>query len=477
MSSVRSVGGPDAAMAQARRRQAGLGTGKLSSGQIAARSADQYTGPGTQAAGGRQQLPGGLALPQGAAAQGRGLPPGGRHLRHEEGLRGQRPPARLETLTTLDAAKNASRSREQPYDETPGGCRSAACSCRGGAAFADAVPELFQKVKEQVKAGSWNDALVTMEVLDIEAAKPANQQFQSQLEAPLAFYRGVCEANVDQAAKASADFETFLAAAAERVDRRQGVLEEGGGGVRGGAEVDRVGGAVARCARTRTSRRRRPSKRAGDGGVDRGAGRVADDRRREGRLGGADDRRGARGVRATSSGSRGTPEDDHSFRPTFDKRVAFADANFTQKDKSEKRGSMTDRGMVFVLMGPPTYGGRRRLKAGEDKAQNAGMSSVGDHDSYIAQKQAVAAGPGGQGLDQPAGGHQRSVHRTRAPRRPKPTTTSRRSGTTARSCCPRAWATCRWTPIFITKKGYGMFVLQRDSDILTTLGAAKKKPE
>ena len=30
---------------------------------------------------------------------------------------------------------------------------------------------------------------------------------------------------------------------------------------------------------------------------------------------------------------------------------------------------------------------------------------------------------------------------------------------------------------FITKKGYGMFVLQRDSDILTTISAAKKKPE
>ena len=30
---------------------------------------------------------------------------------------------------------------------------------------------------------------------------------------------------------------------------------------------------------------------------------------------------------------------------------------------------------------------------------------------------------------------------------------------------------------FITKKSYGMFVLQRDSDILTTLGAAKQKPE
>ena len=31
--------------------------------------------------------------------------------------------------------------------------------------------------------------------------------------------------------------------------------------------------------------------------------------------------------------------------------------------------------------------------------------------------------------------------------------------------------------VFITKKGYGMCVLQRDSDILTTLGAAKQKPE
>ena len=31
--------------------------------------------------------------------------------------------------------------------------------------------------------------------------------------------------------------------------------------------------------------------------------------------------------------------------------------------------------------------------------------------------------------------------------------------------------------VFITKKGYGMWVLQRDSDILTTLGAAKQKPQ
>ena len=128
-----------------------------------------------------------------------------------------------------------------------------------GAAFADTVPELFQKVKEQVKAGSWNDALVTMEVLDTEAARPANQQFQSQLEAPMAFYRGVCEANVDQADKAAADFETFLrlqpnASIDDKMYSKKAVAAFAK------AQKNRSRARGRRCcARTRISRRRRPS--------------------------------------------------------------------------------------------------------------------------------------------------------------------------------------------------------------------------
>ena len=41
------------------------------------------------------------------------------------------------------------------------------------AAAAQSVPELFQKVKDQVKAGSWKDALATMEAVDLEAGRPA----------------------------------------------------------------------------------------------------------------------------------------------------------------------------------------------------------------------------------------------------------------------------------------------------------------
>ena len=153
--------------------------------------------------------------------------------------------------------------------------------------------------------------------------------------------------------------------------------------------------------------------------------------------------------------------------------MAFADANFTQKDKSGKRGSMTDRGMVFVLMGPPTYGGRRRLKSGEDTAENRGMSSVGSFDSSTSQQQAKAAGP--VTSEQLQKINDRYVG---------PGTEAAESSYDfqevwhyRRELLPKGVGYLQVDANFITKKGYGMFVLQRDSDILTTLGAAKKKPE
>src|SRR5262249_51611657 len=63
-------------------------------------------------------------------------------------------------------------------------------------------------------------------------------------------------------------------------------------------------------------------------------------------------------------------EDAPSFKTQFEKRVAFADANFAQ---DEKRGSLTDRGMVFVLIGPPTYGGRKRLNFQDDTSSQRGQ--------------------------------------------------------------------------------------------------------
>ena len=63
---------------------------------------------------------------------------------------------------------------------------------------------------------------------------------------------------------------------------------------------------------------------------------------------------------------------DNEFRQEFERRVAFADANFSQ---DEVRGSLTDRGMVFLLIGPPTWVGRKPIRTGEDSSDAAGMST------------------------------------------------------------------------------------------------------
>ena len=76
--------------------------------------------------------------------------------------------------------------------------------------FAQTIPELFGKAKEEIKAGSWADASKTLDALETEASKPGNEGVRKQLDAPLAFYRGVCAANLGKSDEAVASFGAFL---------------------------------------------------------------------------------------------------------------------------------------------------------------------------------------------------------------------------------------------------------------------------
>src|SRR5580765_8990700 len=76
-------------------------------------------------------------------------------------------------------------------------------------ALPETLPELFGKLKEQIKSSSWADALKTVDALDTESAKPGNEAARKQLEGPLAFYRGVCDANLGKDDKAVEDFAAF----------------------------------------------------------------------------------------------------------------------------------------------------------------------------------------------------------------------------------------------------------------------------
>src|SRR5262245_41750139 len=75
---------------------------------------------------------------------------------------------------------------------------------------AQSLQELFQKAKAQVKGEAWENALKTLDALDTEAAKTGNQAVREQLAGPTAFYRGVCQANLGNAAAAKEQFEAFL---------------------------------------------------------------------------------------------------------------------------------------------------------------------------------------------------------------------------------------------------------------------------
>ena len=55
---------------------------------------------------------------------------------------------------------------------------------------------------------------------------------------------------------------------------------------------------------------------------------------------------------------------DNVARTALDRRIAFADAYF-QLDE-QQRGSLTDPGMVFILLGPPSRTGRKPIQGAED---------------------------------------------------------------------------------------------------------------
>jgi GWxTD domain-containing protein len=157
-----------------------------------------------------------------------------------------------------------------------------------------------------------------------------------------------------------------------------------------------------------------------------------------------------------------TPENE--FRDEFERRVAFADQYFVQ---GETRGSNTDRGTVFVLLGPPAYSIQRPMKTGDDTADPAGLflntpaavqeaaiggKSRGSRSAQIARVDAVA-GPG-TSINQPS---QNWRQIWRYFRRDLP------------GLVPYEFVDLD----FITRPGYGESVLQREPPTLNVLERAK----
>ena len=323
---------------------------------------------------------------------------------------------------------------------------------------AQTLPELFQKAKAQVKGESWTEALQTLDALEAEAARPGNEAARQQLAAPTAFYRGVCEANLGTAERAQADFATFLrenpgatidkvmyskkAVAAFEAARKNVAFEAA-------SEEAASGGSLSLFQRFEKFKAppnmgEKPDDRWADGPV-KWIMTAEEKASWRGLTGGAE-----RAEFVEKFWERRNPKpgsEDNVARTGFDRRVAFADTYFLLDEK--ERGSLTDAGMVFILLGPPTWTGRKPVLTGEDPS-DSGMSL--ESQWWMAGRNSVHI-DGARATD--ASGAFREIWHYR------------------REALPKGVSAYQVNVVFITKKGYGRSVLQREPATLAALDAAR----
>jgi GWxTD domain-containing protein len=342
---------------------------------------------------------------------------------------------------------------------------------------AQGLGELFQKAKEQVKTAHWVDALKTLDALDGASRAPGLEPQRKQLEPALAFYRGVCLANTDRPADAQTQFETYLAVSPNAsLDRAMyskkavDAFEKAQKKMSGQGES--ASGAYSLAASYRDFRMTEgatmepPKENWTEGPVK--VLLTPEEKREWAGLSDAVSRSEFVTKFWTARDQRPeTPENE--CRQDFEKRVAFADKYFVQ---DETRGSLTDRGSVFLLLGPPTYAGRSPIGTGDDTSDSQGLSSVGRHDAELAVAEArgssgrLSTGKTSAIVDRSSGGGT-SVRDASA--------NWREVWHYRREVLPAGVAYQQVDFDFISRKGYGKNVLQRDPAALSTLDAARQK--
>ena len=349
-----------------------------------------------------------------------------------------------------------------------------------GAVAAATLPELFMKAKEQVKSSSWQDALKTLDQLDAEASKPGNEAAREQVGGPSAFYRGVCEANLDHTDAAVKAFAEFVsrqpnASIDHGMYSKKAVAAFDAAQKKVASPLDAREATQSNSLFTAFQEFKTPPNSADPANEQWADGPVKWIMTPEEKVTWSSLTSGAERTDFIDKfWARRNPKpgtDDNTYRTTFERRVAFADSRFV--DSERQRGSLTDRGMVFVLLGPPTWVGRKPLRTGEDTSDSAGLSTFDANQGQAAVNAARASsgsgkisssktaqlsgatqlGPGSFALE--SANNFREVWHYR------------------RELLPSKAPYQQVDFEFITKKGYGVNTLQRDPAPLNTLDAAR----
>ena len=331
------------------------------------------------------------------------------------------------------------------------------------------LTQLFSRAKEEFRFGSYDKALETLSQLEVESLKPGSEELRPTLEPAIAFYEGACYAALGKGAEAHSHFATYLASHPNAVldpgtysKKVIAAFEEARKSLRSSENRPEEKGSLALAYTSFPKPDRTSDGSLGDGWAD-GPARflmTPEERREFSRL--PDSISRSEFITHFWKSRDPKPETpENEFREELEKRIAFADAKLAQ---GETRGSLTDRGMVFILLGPPTYVGRKPLTSGEDAADSLALfqyrpsdvkaaSVGGGTTSQQAARIDRVTGPGSKAID--AASNWREVWHYR------------------REVLPRGVPYLQVDFEFVTKQGYGENVLQRDTQALDTLEKAK----
>jgi GWxTD domain-containing protein len=333
------------------------------------------------------------------------------------------------------------------------------------------LPQLLQKAKDQFRLAAYTDALATLDRLESDSMQPGLEKDRAALAPILPFYRGACLASLDRPAEARPQFQAFLAfqpnAALDPAVYSKKViaaLEDARRSLASNKELPAQSGSLAMAYAAFPRPRHEERVTLGEEWAE-GPNRflmTPEERLTFSRLSSPVSR--SEYVTAFWKARDPRPETpENEFRDEFEKRVAFADSRFTQ---GETAGSLTDRGMVFILLGPPTYAGQKPLTSGEDTNDRSALFAYRPADVRIASL------PGGTTTDTA-----RKVDKVTGPGTSlnEAARNWREVWHYRRELLPKGIPYHQVDFEFVTKDGYGVNVLQRETQVLDTLEKAKAR--
>jgi len=323
--------------------------------------------------------------------------------------------------------------------------------------------ELFAKAKAQFRGAGYDSSLATLQKLDDASRAPGLETARERLAPGLAFYRGANLAALGKKSEAKPQFEIYIAAThVSRLDpsmypkavldafeeaKSESARSDPGANPGPG---DAHPGLVDAYAKFGTSA---APPLAIDASWGEGAIRflMTPSEREQWRLA-ADDASRAEFVAAFWQRRDPTPETpENEYRIEVERRIAFADARFA---RGEKRGSETDRGLVFVVMGPPSTVSDTLLRIEDDPIQAARSAP-----------RTVVQSTGGRGSVMTVTPQPMSADKIQG---------RRETWHYRRDRLPAAVPYQKIDFEFLTKEGYGLEVLQREPNVLTALDLAAR---